>query len=115
MEPNNIKLIATAFIFSGRKDPEWMLNKKQAAQWMKLWQQASLSDKEAVLPSVLGYRGCKLKENELSYWQLFNGLVSHYSKEGVISKEDTGKQMETFLMNTAPAEVMEILKMLKAL
>jgi hypothetical protein len=97
-------------LFSGRQNPEWKLTAAQQKNWMVLWQHASLSDKEALFPSILGYTGCRLQYNEHSHWQLYNGCVSFYEKQTVFSKKDEDRQMELFLLNTAPEEVKEIFK-----
>lgn len=110
MKPGNTKWKATALLFSGRQNPEWELTAAQQKNWMVLWQQASLSDTEVKQPSILGYTGCRLQYVERSHWQLYNGCVSFYEKETVFSKKDEGKQMELFLLGTAPEEVREILK-----
>jgi hypothetical protein len=101
------------FVFSGRQNPQWILSEKQANDWMVLWQAASHSNKDAQCPSRLGYTGCRLQLNEHSHWLIFNGCVSFYDKEKVISKKDADRQMEFFLLHTAPKEENEILQSLK--
>lgn len=107
------KWIAEAFLFSGRRNPQWQLNMKQNAEWMKLWQAASPSGKNVKMPSILGYTGCRLKMNEHSHWFIYDGCVSFYEKGNVINKKDTDRQMEFFLMRTAPEDVKKILNELK--
>ena len=104
---------AEAFVFSGRQNPQWILTEKQADDWKNLWQGASPSDKEVQRTSKLGYTGCRLQCNEHSYWIIFDGCVSFYDQQQVISKEDTGRAMEYFLLNTATKEEKEILQSLK--
>ena len=101
---------ATALLFSGKRDIEWQLTPAQQKAWMILWQQASLSHAKVEIPSVLGYKGCRLQHNEHSHWQLYNGCVSFYEQETVFSKKDKERQMELFLLNTAPEEVKEVLR-----
>ncbi len=106
----NKKWNATALLFSGRRNPEWELTPAQQKKWMVLWKQAALSNEEVNTPSLLGYTGCRLQHNEHSHWQLYNGCVSFYENETVFSKKDEDRQMELFLLNTAPEEVKEILR-----
>jgi hypothetical protein len=106
---------AEAFVFSGRQNPQWILTEEQADDWMNLWQRASSSDKEEQQPSRLGYTGCRLQLNEHSYWHMFDGCVSFYDKGQVISKEDEERKLEYFLLNTASAEIKEILHSLKVI
>jgi hypothetical protein len=104
---------AEAFVFSGRPNPQWILTKKQAHDWMDIWQSASYSNNEVQRPSRLGYTGCRLQFNEHSYWIMYNGCVSFYDKGQVISKEDAAREMEYFLLNTATKKEKEILQSLK--
>jgi hypothetical protein len=101
---------ATALLFSGRQNPDWELTAAQQKNWMLLWKHAPVSDTEVKQPSILGYTGCRLQYEEHSHWQLYNGCVSFYEKETVFSKKDEERQMELFLLNTAPEEVKEVLK-----
>lgn len=101
---------ATALLFSGRPDIGWELTPAQQKTWMILWQQAPLSHATVEIPSILGYKGCRLQHNEHSHWQLYNGCVSFYEKETVFSKKDEERQMELFLLGTAPEEVKEVLR-----
>jgi hypothetical protein len=109
LKPDNIKWKARVLLFSGRQNPEWQLTAMQQKNWMLLWKHASLSDTKAEPPSKLGYTGCRLQYDEHSHWYLYNGCVSFYENETFFSKNDEGRQMELFLLNTAPAEVKAIL------
>ena len=102
-----------ALLFSGRQNPVWELTVEQQQSWMKLWEQAAVSNIAVEQPSILGYTGCRLQHNEHSHWQLYNGCVSFYEKEKVFSKKDEGRQMELFLLGTAPEEVKEVLREMK--
>lgn len=113
MKQDNTKWKVTALLFSGRQNPEWELTAAQQKKWMVLWQHASLSNKGVSTPSVLGYTGCRLQYDEHSHWQLYNGCVSFYEKETVFSKKDEERQMELFLLGTAPEEVKEVLREMK--
>jgi predicted NAD-dependent protein-ADP-ribosyltransferase YbiA (DUF1768 family) len=108
--PDNSKWKASAMLFSGRENPVWELAAAQQKAWMILWQQAPLSNLEVEFPSKLGYTGCRLQHNEHSHWQLYDGCVSFYEKETIFSKKDEERQMELFLLDTAPEEVKEILR-----
>lgn len=110
MKPDNTKWKVTAQLFSGRQNPEWELTAAQQKNWMLLWKHASLSDTEVEASSKLGYTGCRLQYDAHSHWQLYNGCVSFYEKEKIVSKKDDERKMELFLLNTAPEEKKEILR-----
>jgi hypothetical protein len=104
---------AEAFVFSGRPNPQWVLTEIQARDWMKLWHDAIPSGKEVQRPSRSGYTGCRLHFNEHSYWILFDSCVSFYDKGQLISKTDSEREMEYFLLHTATKEEKEILRNMK--
>lgn len=113
MNTDNTKWKATALLFSGRQNPEWELTAAQQESWIKLWEEAALSNAAVQQPSILGYTGCTLQYEEHSHWQLYNGCVSFYEKDTIVSKKDEERKMELFLLNTAPEEVKEILRGMK--
>jgi hypothetical protein len=110
LKQDKTKWKATVLLFSGRQNPEWILTTVQQKSWMELWAEAHLSDTAVETPSILGYTGCRLQYNEHSHWQLYNGCVSFYEQGKIVSKKDEEKQMESFLLNTAPDEVKEVLR-----
>ncbi|NOT51246.1 MAG: hypothetical protein HOP10_08205 [Chitinophagaceae bacterium] len=76
--------------------------------WKQQWEAAPLSDEEVKRPSILGYTGCFLQNEEHSYWIIYNGCVSFYDSKTVISKRDDNRQMELWLLNTGPDEVSKL-------
>jgi len=115
MNEGATKWIVTAYLFSGRPNPEWKLTKKQGADWMKLWQQAEIHHKKVERLSLLGYTGCRLQCNEHSHWLIYNGCVSFYDKDSVVSKGDKNKEMETLLLQAAPNDIKNVLRSLAIL
>jgi hypothetical protein len=113
LKQDDTKWKVTALLFSGRQNPDWELTATQQKNWMLLWQHASLSDTEVKPSSKLGYTGCRLQYDKHSHWQLHNGCVSFYEKDTIFSKKDEERQMELFLLNTAPEEVTGILQGMK--
>lgn len=110
MKTGGTKWKAVALLFSGRPNPYWVLTPAQQKNWMVLWKQAALNNEDVKQPSKLGYTGCRLQYDEHSHWLLYNGCVSFFEKETVFSKKDEDRQMELFLLNTAPEEVKEVLR-----
>ncbi|MFM6926711.1 MAG: hypothetical protein ACKOU7_14480 [Ferruginibacter sp.] len=115
MKQDHLQWKATALLFSGRENPEWKLTAAQQKNWMALWQQAPLCNTDVASPSLLGYTGCRLLYDGHSHWQLYNGCVSFYEKETIFSKKDENRQMEMFLLGTAPEEVKEVLREMKVI
>ncbi|MBK8521330.1 MAG: hypothetical protein IPL54_10795 [Chitinophagaceae bacterium] len=87
MIPDNTKWKATALLFSGRQNPDWELTVEQQQSWMKLWEQAAVSNIAVEQPSILGYTGCKLQYDEHSHWQLYNGCVSFMKRKRFFLKK----------------------------
>jgi hypothetical protein len=113
LKPDDTKWKVSALLFSGRQNPQWELTVSEQKNWIKLWKQATVSSTEVNYVSKLGYTGCRLQCNEHSHWQLYNGCVSFYQAEKIISKKDEERKMELFLLSTAPEEVKEILRKMK--
>ncbi|MFN8290475.1 MAG: hypothetical protein U0U70_09470 [Chitinophagaceae bacterium] len=99
---------AEAFLFSGRPNPRWKLNKAQQRTWRQYWEEAPRGERQANRLPVLGYSGCLLQYDEHSYWIIFNGCVSFYEKDKVTNKKDINQQMEQWLLGTAPGEVQKL-------
>ena len=113
MTTDNITWKATALLYSGRQNPEWLLTTAEQQRWMELWQAAVLNE-TAIKPSpVLGYTGCTLQFEERSHWLLFNGCVSLYEDGDVVAKKDHDRTMELFLLSTAPQQVKDELLLMK--
>lgn len=104
---------AEAFLYSGRRNPQWKLNREQMKKWKQQWEAAPRSDDQAGRLSKLGYTGCLLKYEEHSYWIIFNGCVSFYDNDTVSSKRDADRQMEIWLLSTGPDEVKTMLTGIK--
>lgn len=115
MIPRRKKWKVTPLLFSGRQNPGWDLNEAQQKNWMVLWKQAPLNDADLNMPGRLGYAGCRLQYDEHSHWQLYNGCVSFYENDKVFSKKDEDRQMELFLLNTAPEEIQTMLRDMKVI
>jgi hypothetical protein len=113
LKPIKNNWTATALLFSGRPNFEWILTASQQKSWMKLWEEAALSKTGLEQPSILGYTGCRLQYNKHSHWQLYNGSVLFYEDGKIVSKKDEDKKMELFLLNTASAEVKAVLELMK--
>lgn len=103
----------TALLYSGRQNPEWLLTAAEQQRWMELWLSAVLNETAPEPSPVLGYTGCTLQFEERSHWLLFNGCVSLYAGDHVVSKKDGGRAMELFLLSTAPQQVKEELLLMK--
>jgi hypothetical protein len=104
---------ATAFVFSGRQDPQWILSAEQSKRWLAHWESAGTSNRQTVIPSILGYRGCKLQKNEHSYWLVHNSCVCLYENDVVICRKDAGRTAELYLLSTGPDTAQLILRQLR--
>jgi hypothetical protein len=107
---SNNKWSATALLFSGRQNPEWLLTPVQQQHWAECWQNATSTNVEMEFPSRLGYAGCILHFDEHSYWQLYDGHASFNESGRKVFKKDEKRKMEFYLLDTAPADVKKILK-----
>lgn len=112
MSDSDLTWTATAFVFSGRQDPQWILSAEQSKRWLAHWESAGTSNQKNVIPSILGYRGCKLQKNEHSYWLVYNSCVCLYENDVMICRKDAGRTAEFYLLSTGPETAQLILRQL---
>jgi hypothetical protein len=109
---NDWKVIA--LIYSGKADPQWQLTKEQADHFIDLWNQAPGSGSEVVIPSLLGFKGIRLLSEKKQYL-IYKGVITCLEQGMKSSKTDEGKNIEKFLLSTAPEQTLKILNQLNVL
>src|SRR5437868_3120378 len=93
-----------AWIFSGRRDPEWSVDKIFSDSLFSYFDK--LPDcEECSLPEKLGYRGSYLIDNEKKL-ETFNGVVKYADSEKTQWKKDAEKKIESLLLQSAPKGVL---------
>ena len=101
----------TAFMFSGRRNPQWKLSAAQAEEWLTKWNAAPVISPVRSPPGKLGYTGCRIEKDEHQYWMTGNGMVSYYKNGVPCTKEDKNRVMELYILSTAAADIKDILQM----
>jgi hypothetical protein len=98
--------VGGASIFSGRPDPVWPVDQRNAKKLERIWE--SLKPWAGDLPSrpVLGYRGCLLRDRQSREWFAYENLVSLKARNVVISRRDDNHQFEKLLLASAPRGVL---------
>jgi hypothetical protein len=96
----------TAFVFSGRPDPEWQVPSDALTRLQAIW--SSLTPGASAPPSApaLGYRGCALRcpPNE---WLAYGGVVTNTAASGAVDRRsDPERTFERMLLSTAPTGVL---------
>lgn len=99
----------SVLVFSGRPDPQWVLNSKQAEGFMQLWDRAAMAFSEVVLPSKDGYKGLRIVSGD-RIWFVYGGLATAYEEGRKISKVDKGSALEKLLLDSAPQEIKSLIK-----
>jgi hypothetical protein len=98
--------IGGAILFSGRSDPQWILEETQAEQLMQIWSALPSAQGNIVIPNILGYKGCYLSTNGKKKWITFRGKVTYYeNNEAMESRIDNGRIFEKKIIDTAPKDV----------
>jgi hypothetical protein len=96
--------IATTEIFSGRSNPEWQLEIREAESLVDLWKLLPQFKDDLPIPPTLGYRGCYLRDvfgdRE---WYAFGGVVSLEKIDGADRRVDEARQFERRLLGSAPS------------
>jgi hypothetical protein len=111
--------LATALLYSGRRDPEWPIPESLALQALEIWHRLPRADPAAaqaaaVAPSRLGYRGVTLISPDGRRWTISSGLVTHAAitpatpaspgtqSPAVEARLDPANALEHLLLNSAP-------------
>ena len=104
---NNSNLwIGGAILFSGRSDPEWILEEKHVEHLMQIWNGLPSAPGNIIIPNILGYKGCFISTNDKKKWITFRGKVTFYENDKAIeSRIDTGRVFEKKIIDTAPKDV----------
>lgn len=101
----------TLDIFSGRPNPSWELNQKQASLFLKEISNLKTTVKFHDSSKYgLGYRGF-IVEEEANFaqkprrFEVYNGIVNVVEKDSSYALEDKGHSVERWLLQTAPNNV----------
>ena len=109
---NDWKVIA--LIYSGKPDPQWHLTEMQADHFLNLFSRAADSRNDVVIPSILGYKGLRLLSHKKQFL-IYNGTITLLEKGLSSSKKDEGKNIEKYLLKTAPKKISDLLRQLNIL
>jgi len=97
----------TAFVFSGRPDPEWPVPSDARTRLHAIWSALTPAASAAPLAPPLGYRGCALRCPPGDEWLAYGGVVSHAAASGVVDRRhDRERAFERLLLSTAPNGVL---------
>jgi hypothetical protein len=89
---------AGAFIFSGRADPTWEVERSLAERLEQLWTRLDPDGATTQAPPRLGYRGVFLRGPNGREWHALGDVVIL----GVERRRDPDRQFERELLRSAP-------------
>ena len=107
----------TLDIFSGRPNPGWELSQEQSSEFLK--KISKLESKENFHAdsgkySGLGYRGFLVEEENSAQksrrFEVYNGIVNVVENNSSYALEDKGYSVESWLLQTAPNNLDELVK-----
>ncbi|WP_156132316.1 hypothetical protein [Paraburkholderia terrae] len=94
--------VATAQVFSGRPNPEWVVSREKAEELEHLWVKMPLSLDDVAHPGALGYTGSVLAASDGRRYFASNGVVT-FDHEGTTERRlDLGREFERLLVSSAP-------------
>jgi hypothetical protein len=94
----------TAFVYSGRPDPQWQITDKQLETLKEVWEQLPASRIPPPRPPPLGYRGCAVQCTSGELWSAYGGVVAFRHGVGRSQRRlDKERRFERALLETAPA------------
>jgi hypothetical protein len=94
---------ARAQIFSGRPNPQWRLEAREAESLVEKWRSLPPFKGDLPKPPILGYQGCSLQDVPGNReWYAFGGVVSQETMQGVDRRLDDRGLFERRLLASAP-------------
>src|SRR6266852_2462555 len=93
---------ARASVYSGRPDPEWDLDQELVKRLLEMWEQMEPSHSAPPHPPGLGYRGAVLESSEGKWFSAYNGAVQLTAGKSVLVREDSGRDFERLILQSAP-------------
>lgn len=95
--------IGGASIFSGRPDPTWKIDEREAKRLEELWSSLELFKGQLPSAPLLGYRGCFLRRVTTNReWFAYGGVVALKATEGSESRHDKNREFEKAILSSAP-------------
>ena len=93
----------TAFVFSGRPDPEWPVPAEARRRLEAVWTALTPAVSGPPPAPPLGYRGSALRCASGDEWLAYAGVVAHTAASGSLDRRsDTERKFERLLLSTAP-------------
>lgn len=89
---------ASAWIYSGRPDPSWLLSESCAQELETIWKNLKRSTVAPPAPPGLGYRGCRVNCGKRGTWVAFEGIVGR----GKEYRADPARRFERAVLESAP-------------
>jgi hypothetical protein len=106
------KWIAGAFVFSGRPEPTWSVNKKLIYELEKVWNSIEHTSPDrfpSPSPPILGYRGCFVREYDTNTnhgWFVYKSAVTLEMNDSSELRFDRHCKFERLLLFSAPQGVL---------
>ncbi|MEQ6343012.1 MAG: hypothetical protein M3A44_15535 [Gammaproteobacteria bacterium] len=96
--------IATALVYTGRRNPSWQIEETCAVQLQQIWDDLEPYLGELSRPKALGYGGCTLRAPGGDQWLVYGDAVSRSRGDSVEVRRDPGRRFEKVLLTSAPAK-----------
>jgi hypothetical protein len=93
----------TAFIYSGRPDPEWPISAERLTTITRLWENLPPSKAPPKRAPPLGYRGCAVRCEWGEEWFAYEGVASLTRRpHGPVYRLDNERHFERTVLESAP-------------
>ncbi len=95
---------AVALLYSGRSDPEWVLDAGVTVALMRLWEASPPHVGSLPRAPALGYRGCRVIAPDRE-WQAFGGTVTLHDAGEPRARVDQQRRFEYAVLASAPPKL----------
>jgi hypothetical protein len=99
------KVTATVCLFSGRRNPEWEISRKEYDKLLLVIHSLPLAEAPPE-NFLLGYAGVIVTDG-VRKMHAFNSIITLREKEKIKGYTDTGRAIEKSVLHTAPAAVLK--------
>ena len=102
LDEPHVNWVGGALIFSGRRDPSWVVDEHVAQQLVSIWDTLELRTGELPVRPLLGYRGCFLRNPLGQEWLAYRNVVTLQMAGDSQSRNDPERSFEKRLLTSAP-------------
>ncbi|MDD5362893.1 MAG: hypothetical protein PHN88_12220 [Ignavibacteria bacterium] len=109
MNDTENKWVCRVIVYSGLKDPEWIITDENAMKIVGFYDSSDLSSADKHDTKQFGYRGCLLMCSDGRSWFAFDGIIEYRNKGINEFRIDKNRDFERGIIMTAPYNIQALI------